>query len=265
MFFDYDGTLTPIMSRPEEAVLSRQTRHLLRALARLPGCRVAVISGRELCQVRGLVGIEELAYAGNHGLEMAWRGRKWTHPGVTEAVPDMEIVKLAVTGRWPGVWVEDKGATLTIHHREAGPAVEAEIGGFLSGLIRAGGDRALVTGRPLFGVECTSDVPEGGVCLVRLAPAGGRRLELRRGKMSHEVRPRLGWDKGTAVRALARLLVSGADRGLLYAGDDATDEDAFRVLGPAGVGILVGERRDTSAGFRLADTDSLLALLSDLV
>jgi trehalose 6-phosphate phosphatase len=92
--------------------------------------------------------------------------------------------------------------------------------------------------------------------------------------MSLEVRPHLAWDKGQAVLKLAGLLATEADWGLLYAGDDATDEDAFRVVGGRGLGILVGERGvailvgergDTFADFCLPDPEALRELLEALL
>jgi trehalose-phosphatase len=128
--------------------------------------------------------------------------------------------------------VEDKGLTLSVHYRQAPEAALPELTARVAGLV-------------------------GGI------PA----LELRGGKMSLEVRPRLAWDKGQAVLKLAGLLATEADWGLLYAGDDATDEDAFRVVGGSerGVAILIGERGDTFADFRLPDPEALRELLEALL
>jgi trehalose 6-phosphate phosphatase len=231
LFLDYDGTLTPIVRRPEEALLPEGARRLLESLSAAPGCRVAIVSGRRLDEVRDLVGLPGLAYAGNHGLEMAWPGGEWVHPEARGVRAELEALKGELPPEaWPGVWVEDKGLTLTVHYRQAEPAV----------------------------------VPELSEVLARLLEPRAERLLVRSGKMSYEVRPRLDWDKGQAVLKLAGLLAPGGGWGLFYAGDDATDEDAFRVLGEEGLGVLVGERRETYAGFCLPDSRALLELLAAL-
>lgn len=233
IFLDYDGTLTDVAPHPKEARLPERARVLLRNLAAEARCRVAVISGRRLAEVRSLVGLPSVAYAGNHGFEIAWPGGKWTHPGAVAARPGLESVlaRLDLTN-CPGAWVEDKGLTLSVHYRQAPEAALPELTARVAGLV-------------------------GGI------PA----LELRGGKMSLEVRPHLAWDKGQAVLKLAGLLAPEADWGLLYAGDDATDEDAFRVVGGSerGVAILVGERGDTFADFCLPDPEALRELLEALL
>src|SRR3989304_3413466 len=78
---DYDGTLTPIVSRPELAVLSDEMRDRLIILASVPKFTVGVISGRELLDVEALVAIGGLYYAGNHGLAMDGPGFRHVHPG----------------------------------------------------------------------------------------------------------------------------------------------------------------------------------------
>ena len=74
---DYDGTLTPIVSRPEEAILSPEVREKVSALSKSPTFSVGIISGRSLSEIRALVGIEGIYYAGNHGLEIEGPGLKF--------------------------------------------------------------------------------------------------------------------------------------------------------------------------------------------
>src|SRR5262252_8010580 len=72
VFLDYDGTLTPIVSHPEDASLSDSMRQTLRSLAaRLP---VAILSGRDLDDVRGRVLVDGIVYAGSHGFDIAGAG-----------------------------------------------------------------------------------------------------------------------------------------------------------------------------------------------
>src|SRR3989339_69757 len=69
---DYDGTLTPIVERPERAVLSGEMRRIVSELADL--CTVAVISGRDLSEVKRLVGLDKIYYAGSHGFDISGPG-----------------------------------------------------------------------------------------------------------------------------------------------------------------------------------------------
>ena len=69
VFLDYDGTLTPIVGRPEQAILSDSTRAVLRALA--TKAPVAILSGRDLENVRRRVDIDGIVYAGSHGFDIA--------------------------------------------------------------------------------------------------------------------------------------------------------------------------------------------------
>ena len=259
-FLDYDGTLTPIAERPEEARLSERALAVVRRLAADPRCRVAVVSGRRLSEVQELVGVPGLAWAGNHGLELAWpvaapeapgaaegaagaagathgatlgEMAGWVHPGAIGARGSLEVVARAPQlSSWPGVWVEDKRLTLTVHYRQAGPEVGPKLGELLAGIIKRRPD-----------------------------------IELRRGKMSYEVRPRLGWDKGRAVLRLVRELAPQGGWGLFYAGDDETDDDALRAvrrLPDPSVGIMVGRGGEGPADFCLRDTGDLLEVLETL-
>ena len=74
---DYDGTLTPIVSRPEEAILSPEVRDKLCALTQKPTSSVGILSGRSLSELKSMVAIEGIYYAGNHGLEIEGPGLKF--------------------------------------------------------------------------------------------------------------------------------------------------------------------------------------------
>jgi trehalose-phosphatase len=193
---DVDGTLAPIADRPEQAAVPADARELLRELAAryaLVGC----ISGRRADEARRLVGVEELLYVGNHGLERL-------DPGADEAAPDpavagrervaRELVDSLDQGRLEtvGIRIEDKGAIQALHWRGAPSLAAAQL--------EAHEAAALAQARGLH-------------------PHWGRRVL--------ELRPIADVDKGTAIeRALAGLTLRFA----LYAGDDATDLDGFEGL-----------------------------------
>ncbi|HEX8848503.1 MAG TPA: trehalose-phosphatase [Gemmatimonadaceae bacterium] len=223
VLLDVDGTLAPIAPRPEDARVPEATVAALRALAARRDTHVGLISGRGAADASRLVGIEGLWAAGNHGLEtLSPDGALRVHEGVrpwSAALASVRDRAREIVARTPGALVEDKGATLSIHYRLA---------------------------------------PEGAA--ERLAPeveslAAAEGLRVTHGRKVIEVRPPIAVDKGTAVLALARELgAEAAGASILFAGDDATDEDAMRALRawrPGAVTIHVEgeERRETVAEF----------------
>lgn len=230
VFLDFDGTLAPIVERPEEAAMPAATRHAVERLAaRVP---VAVVSGRRREDVAARVGMPGLAYAGSHGFDLAGPG--FAEEVAPELPPLVERVAAGLAAELaglPGVEVEPKRWTAAVHFRRAAPEdvprVEAAV------------DRAVAAH------------PE-------LVKAGG--------KMVFEVRPALAWDKGRAVlHLLARLGLDGPGALPIYVGDDVTDEDAFRALAErpgGGLGIRVAEEpAATAAAYALASPAEVPELL----
>ena len=195
LFCDFDGTLAPIVARPEDARLLDGVRPAieeLRERARL----VAFVSGRGLSDLERLVDIPGCAYAGNHGMEIHRVGHE---PELAEGVAEHLDAIREFTERWPdarlaegALRMESKGATVSIHARGA-PDPEAA--------------RLLLA-------QVASDALDHG-----LVPTTGREVL--------EVRPPVAVDKGSAVRMLLR--DSGA-RAAMYIGDDRTDADAWRIM-----------------------------------
>jgi trehalose 6-phosphate phosphatase len=229
---DYDGTLTPIVEHPSLARLEQSTRSLLQCLARQPNVGVGIISGRGLTDLRHLVGLPGLSYAGTSGLELDLHGTHWIHPRaeaqrglVEEIVQGLAQVAL----RCKGAWVEDKRLGLTLHYRQVAPEQ-------LAGLW----DQA---GRVL-------------------GPYQGK-VRLDKGAMVWEVTPALGWDKGTALRMMVK---SFGQPGLaLYAGDGANDAAAYEAVGVlGGISIGVGADAPPTAHWRLRDPDELVLFLGGL-
>lgn len=230
IFLDYDGTLTPIVSRPEDAVLTPATRAVVARLAsRHP---VAVISGRQLADVRDRVDLPGLHYAGDHGFEITGPGGfEWQFgQGYVDELTALHRQLVARLPQPDGLLLEQKRYSLSIHYRlverQALPPVEQAL-------------TAILAEHP--------------------------RLRLRPGKQIFEIRPNVDWHKGKAVRKLMELF--GADQHTLpiFIGDDVTDEDAFLELGRAGIGILVSEiPRSTAAAFRLHNPGEVGMLLECL-
>ncbi len=238
---DYDGTLTPIVSRPEEAILSSEVREKLRALAEKPRSSVGIISGRSMAELRSMVAIEGIYYAGNHGLEIEGPGLKFVSQPAQEAKTTIaDLVRRLSTAldSIAGVIVEDKGLSLSVHYR----------------LVKKGDENVVAETFK----QLTSPLLDEG------------KIRVTSGKKVWEVRPPIDWHKGKAVEA-----ITGEIKALLklervltiYLGDDTTDEDAFMVTHrPKGWSVFVGgENPSSSADYFLNSTAEVEELLSRLL
>jgi trehalose 6-phosphate phosphatase len=193
---DIDGTLAPIVARPEQAAVPPRASELLRALGRRYAA-VGCVSGRPAEEARRLVGVPELSYAGNHGLELLLPGdpsprldpalERWGE-AVAGFAGDLDRSRL----RAAGLRIEDKGPIQALHWRGAGDEEAAER------LAR----------------EVAREAEGAG-----LRPHWGRKVL--------ELRPPVEVGKDTAVSALLAPVRASA---AVYAGDDRTDLDAFRRL-----------------------------------
>ncbi len=202
---DVDGTIAPIENDPSAAGVPEGTRSLLRALAKryaLVGC----LSGRRALDARRVVGLDELAYSGNHGFELLL-------PGDTEPRPDPSLegheadAPRFVGGldreelERTGIRIEDKGAIVALHWRGAPNETAAES----------------------LAQEIASEAEWEG-----LVPHRGRKVL--------EIRPNVAINKGIAVAALIPAHSAATNTAAesidhaLYGGDDRTDVDAFAAL-----------------------------------
>ena len=234
LFLDYDGTLTPIVSSPELAVLDEDMRITLRKLSQLSP--VAIISGRDRADVESLVGLPNLVYAGSHGFDIAGPGGlKREKEGAEDFVTVLQEAELRLRAALvgiEGVLIEPKRYAIAVHYR-------------------------LVDEKDVSAVEKAFDAA--------LREAGSlRRTE---GKKVFELRPSLDWDKGKAVLwLLTELGLDGPGIMPLYIGDDDTDEDAFAALAGRGIAILVADRpRSTRARYRLDSPRAVGAFLRRLI
>lgn len=193
---DIDGTLAPIVERPEDAAVPERASEALRSLAgryAIVGC----VSGRRALEARRLTGVDELLYAGNHGLELLGPGESEPRldpslgeraGAATNFLSGLDAAELERTG----LRTEDKGPIQALHWRGATDETAAE---------RHAHELAV--------------------------EAGHAGLEPRWGRKVLELRPVGGGGKDSAVAAL--LAADGVNRAT-YAGDDRTDLDAFRRL-----------------------------------
>jgi trehalose 6-phosphate phosphatase len=230
VFLDYDGVLTPIVSDHTKTSLHPPMRDALTGLA--AACPTAAVSGRDLADLRRLIGLEGMYYAGSHGFEIAAPdGSVWGERGL-EFLPDLDAAEAELREALapvPGHAVERKRFSCAVHYRNV-PEEQAPV------VARA--VDAVVAAHP------------------RLAKGLGKKV--------YEVQPRIDWNKGRAVLWLIERL--GLDRENVlpvYVGDDITDETAFRALAGRGLGIVVRdlEDRPTAADLAVDDQPSVENLL----
>ncbi len=233
LFFDYDGTLTPIVERPDLAHMSEVMRETVRNLARL--CPVAVVSGRDRADVESFVKLDSIFYAGSHGFDISGPdGRHMQQRQGETFVPMLRKAEGEVRARLEGMegaLVESKKYAFAVHYR-----------------LVAEGDKPRLEEAV---DEVAANYPE---------------LRKKGGKMVYEILPRMDWDKGKAVNWLLEALeLDRPDVLSFYFGDDLTDEDAFRALKGKGIGILVADApQETSAAYVLRDVEEVKLFLEGL-
>ena len=227
-FLDFDGVLIDIAPTPEAVVIPPELPDILTRLAKRADGALALVSGRPMESLDRFLTPTRLPTAGIHGAEMRFAdGHQESLTGVDLSAARRTMEELVA--RHPGLFVEEKSVSATIHFRarpELGAAIEEA---------------------------------------VRAAVAGDPRLAVQPGKMMVEVHV-AGADKGAA---LARFMAAPpfAGRRPLAVGDDLTDEHMFRVatgMGGMAVRVVGGEDRETAATVRVEDTPSVRAWLSNL-
>jgi trehalose 6-phosphate phosphatase len=227
---DFDGTLAPLQSQPDAVTLSEPVRSVLSRLASLPRVTPMIVSGRRLTDVAARVGLPDLIYAGNHGLEIRGPGLNFVEP--TAAATEQRLHKVTENLRArlsdvPGVFVEAKGFTTSVHYRNVRPEHRDE----LARIVRESVD------------------------------ADATKLVLFTGHAIWEIRPRVSWHKGHALVWTMQQLGIAASSLVFFLGDDRTDEDAFAAL-PDGITVKVGSPgTPTEARYWLPDPDAVRAFL----
>jgi alpha,alpha-trehalase len=225
LFTDYDGTLTPIVARPELAVLPENMRSQLQVLANYT--TVAIISGRDLADVQKMVGLPGLYYAGSHGFDIAGPNNiGMQHEEARQFSSDLDAVERQLHNQLDsitGIYVERKRFAIAVHYRAVAAAVVDTVQAITDAILAQYGS-----------------------------------LRQRSGKKIIEIQPDIPWDKGRAiVWLLDRLGLNQPQILPLYLGDDTTDEDAFRALKHRGISIYVGTPdQPTQADYYLCDPDA---------
>jgi trehalose 6-phosphate phosphatase len=211
---DFDGTLAPIVPHPEMSRLPEAAASALTRLAALANVTVAIVSGRSLEDLRRHVPLPGLTLAGNHGLEIEHKGAAFSPPGTAGLrafFDDLSRLLASELESCPGVWIENKGLTVTVHTRAASAPVKLE----------------------------------AARAAERFAESRRGQVRLTRGFEILELRPPLDWHKGSAIHWLRERTAASA---VCYLGDDTTDEDAFASL-PSAVTVKVGSPESTHARY----------------
>jgi trehalose 6-phosphate phosphatase len=233
VFLDYDGTLTPIVDRPEDALISDRMREAVRRLAgRFP---VGVVSGRDRRVVQQLMGVDDLIVAGSHGFDI-WsptggaieRQEGAEYKGLLEEVRRRLTEEL---GSIDGALIEPKSNSVAAHYRLVSEGERHRVKEVVQQLLDEHPDELKVTP----------------------------------GKMVYEIQPNVDWDKGKAVLHVLRSL--GLDREdvvPIYLGDDITDEDAFEALDGRGIGVFVGRADDPEVAGRTTYADYALESIEEV-
>jgi trehalose 6-phosphate phosphatase len=223
VFYDFDGTLSEIVEDPDSARLVDGAADALTSLS--AACPVAILSGRDLADVRERIALPGLWYAGSHGFELT--GPDGTHHQNPEAASSIPVLAGAAAdladqlGHIPGVVVEHKRFGVAVHYRNAARDRVGEV----AAAVRTAGQRTA--------------------------------LRVTTGREVIELRPNIDWDKGKTLHWVLDYIRDNEGAGPLlpiYLGDDITDEDAFDAVGDDGIAILVrhGDDGDRATAARYA-------------
>jgi trehalose 6-phosphate phosphatase len=230
VFYDFDGTLSDIVNDPDTARLADGAGEALTSLS--ARCPVAILSGRDLADVRERIGLPGLWYAGSHGFELTGPdGKHHENPDAAQSISVLTDAASELTeqlGGIAGVVVEHKRFGVAVHYRNAARDRVGEV----AAAVRSIGQRT--------GLRVTT------------------------GREVIELRPNIDWDKGKTLRWVLDYIRDNEGGGPLlpiYLGDDITDEDAFDAVADDGVAIVVRHDDDgdraTAAHYALDDPDQV--------
>jgi trehalose 6-phosphate phosphatase len=227
LFLDVDGTLLEIMRHPDDVRAAPQLKRLLAAVSETLGGALALVSGRSIASLDRIFAPLTVPAAGLHGLERRDADGRAHYPsGYADRIAAARRGLLDFVQSEPGLLLEDKGAALALHYRNA----------------------------PALADECGRRIEIARV-------AAGEDFHVQHGKMVFELKPS-GQDKGTAVQAFMRE-PPFRGRQPVFIGDDTTDEDGFRAVNAlGGLSIRVGAAAGSAARFVATDVAEILDWLS---
>ena len=233
-FFDYDGTLTPIVERPDLAKISPEMKEIIRQLSFK--YKLAIVSGRGRRNLQTLVDLPGIFYAGDHGLDIMGPDISMIHPKVKKFLPLIQNISKSLDKSLthiPGVIIEKKKMSVAIHYRQVSK----------------------------------EDLPGLKLPLNKILKENRENIRLLKGKKVVEFLPNIEWNKGKAVLWILNTMgLDWSRRKVFYLGDDTTDEDAFRILRTRGTSILIAEKAEKSAAdFRLSSPEEVKCWLKQFL
>lgn len=226
---DFDGTLAPILDVPSSVFIGNKMRSLLHVLSKRENITIAIISGRSLDDLIEKVGLSDVVYAGNHGLNIMGPGLRKID---IKALQKQQTVEKAfvlcknLTNKFSGIFLEDKTLTFAIHYRNLNPKNVHELHSSLKNMVTELGDLVIKTGKCVF-----------------------------------EIYPAVETNKFTAFSWVTTQIDDDTNIGKIYLGDDDTDEDVFRSL-KDGIGINVGQNENSGSNYFLKDSIEVEEFLS---
>ncbi len=239
LFLDYDGTLTPIVERPEMAVADEELKNLLNTLSANPKIEIIITSGRAIQTLKQLIPLRNIVYAGDHGINIefpsgesfTWHKAKQVNPIINKIYNELSQYFKSE----PRVILEKKNSNLSVHYRL------------------------------LEDVNKINETIQATYKIVKKHDKSSL-LQIFTGSKIVEIRAK-GWDKGKVVEIISKKLKTTNRDLMFFIGDDITDEDGFKKIKSTGIPILVknDNNRETFADYFLNNPLQVRQFLSYLI
>lgn len=217
--FDFDGTLVPLKKNPDDCYLTDNIKESLNQLKKK--VRIAIISGRDLEDLKKRISIDGIFYSGNHGLQIEGPDMRHTNPDAESFKCYLDEIYIKVKklmNRIPGIIVERKTFSFALHYRQVEINLRKELKNLFSEVISS------------------SDIKN-------------KNIKVLTGKMVFEVLPAIDWNKGKTVLFILKNF--GEEFLPVFIGDDRTDETVFKEIGNIGLTVRIGRSKNTSAEYFL--------------
>ncbi|XP_058453158.1 uncharacterized protein LOC131431452 [Malaya genurostris] len=232
LILDYDGTLAELTSHPNLTAMTPEMKQTLSNIVNSGKVFVAVISGRDVDGVKQKIGIENMIYSGNHGLEVLYPNGTRHNQGISKELADnftKMVDQLTTELAHDGAWVENKKVTITFHYRQVDPALVPDMQAKAKRIIESYGYKANIA----------------HACI--------------------EGKPPIMWNKGFAAEYIlkANFDENWRNRKVIFAGDDTTDEDVMKTIKGTGRSFRVSKNPniETHADFVIPSVQSVYHLL----